>query len=407
MRTATSHIVVDLGFGDSGKGFLVDSICSKMKERCLVVRYTGGPQAGHTVCRDGKRHVFSSFGSGTLQGVPSFFGPETLVYPPNLMREYRTLKRINGGAPVKLYIDPRAKVIAPSDVAICRAVGAVQGRGGTCGLGVGVAMARHERTPYRVCAGALAHEGLLNEKIRRVEQTWAPLEIVARANGSPGNGGDIMDAYHSDISGHMADFKDSLESLRGTDDIQVMPFDMVNGAVRPRRIVFEGAQGVMLDRDFGIFPDVTYGHTTSRNAWALLREMRAVGPVYVHYVHRCYTTRHGNGWMPGEWTSPGVLSVDPEKAYDNMEWVRKNTPLSDFVDRTNLTNSWQGPFRVGEIDWDLVRAAIDYDKSFHPGPVPLKLEITCSGHRPGWKPPSGAEDMLGVWEVALAAPLQK
>jgi adenylosuccinate synthase len=67
------HAVIDLGFGDGGKGVAVDNICVNCDAVPLVIRFSGGQQCGHTVMPDAEtKHVFSSFGSGTFVGAPTF-----------------------------------------------------------------------------------------------------------------------------------------------------------------------------------------------------------------------------------------------------------------------------------------------------------------------------------------------
>ena len=69
-----SHsIVIGLGFGDEGKGITTSYLCKKLEGTKIVVRFNGGHQAGHTVVFNGKRHIFSSWGSGTLQGIPTYW----------------------------------------------------------------------------------------------------------------------------------------------------------------------------------------------------------------------------------------------------------------------------------------------------------------------------------------------
>src|SRR6059058_3818313 len=80
-------VTVGLGFGDEGKGAAVDFLC---RRHCadLVVRYSGGSQAGHNVqLPDGRHHTFSQFGAGTLAGVPTYLGPRVILHPTALARE--------------------------------------------------------------------------------------------------------------------------------------------------------------------------------------------------------------------------------------------------------------------------------------------------------------------------------
>jgi adenylosuccinate synthase len=375
MTLIRAQIVVDLGFGDSGKGLVVDSLCEKAS-RPLVVRYTGGPQAGHTVVRDGKRHVFSSFGSGTLQGVPSFFGPETLIYPPNLWREYKKLKDLNGSVPVTLYIDPRAKVITPADVAIGRVREMVK-RHGSCGLGVGTAMRRHETTPLQTPAGALSHHRLFSHKLESVI-TWAEGEAGAMRSYDW-----VEDAFREELENNLRDWAECYGSFQSAKGIKIMSLPDAIQAEKAHVLVFEGAQGVMLDRDLGFFPNVTYGNTTSKHAWSILKDLAVPVHTDVTYVHRCYTTRHGAGWMPNEWSQEDV----------DMKLDSKETK------ETNVTNQWQGEFRYGDLDLDLIKAAMRYDQSFHAGGCSESFVFTCVDQRPGFHLPVDDVRGWGIFDV--------
>ena len=86
-----SHIVMGLGYGDEGKGITTDYLASTLKNP-IVVRYSGGQQAGHTVIVDGIKHIHSNFCSGSLRDVPSYFSEHTTFYPVTIARELAVLK---------------------------------------------------------------------------------------------------------------------------------------------------------------------------------------------------------------------------------------------------------------------------------------------------------------------------
>lgn len=82
-------VVVDLGFGDAGKGATVDWLCSPQADLdvAAVVRFNGGAQAAHNVVNGERHHTFSQFGSGTLNGIPTFLSKFVLVEPISLARK--------------------------------------------------------------------------------------------------------------------------------------------------------------------------------------------------------------------------------------------------------------------------------------------------------------------------------
>ncbi|MDU0295245.1 adenylosuccinate synthetase, partial [Saccharothrix longispora] len=90
----TGHvIVVGLGFGDEGKGAVVDALCHD-RPTTAVIRFNGGAQAAHNVVADGRHHTFSQYGSGTLAGVPTHLSHHVLVEPIALATETRELEAL-------------------------------------------------------------------------------------------------------------------------------------------------------------------------------------------------------------------------------------------------------------------------------------------------------------------------
>jgi adenylosuccinate synthase len=122
---------------------------------------------------------------------------------------------------------------------------------------------------------------------------------------------------------------------------------------RYEHIIFEGAQGVMLDMDFGFFPNVTRSNTTSKNAMDIIQREHLPLPD-IYYVMRAYLTRHGNGYMPNE------------------------TAELCFEDKTNTSHPWQGKFRQGYHDTELLQHALHVDSVYTGNEVSRKkLVITC------------------------------
>ena len=123
--------------------------------------------------------------------------------------------------------------------------------------------------------------------------------------------------------------------------------------------VFEGSQGIMLDMDHGFFPNVTYANTTCKNAMKYC-DMLGVYPS-MYYVTRCYQTRHGVGYMSNE----------------------SHIDLINNEEEINVTNEFQREFRIGEIDYDQLRYAIDVDSLYHRDiTMDKNLVVTCIDQRP-------------------------
>ena len=174
----TAKIVVGSQFGDEGKGLVTDYLCSlpinnylDNSKRKIVVRFSGGQQAGHNVVIDGISHIHSNFGSGTLRGYASYFSEHCTVYPTTIYRERQVLNTKN--VEPELYIHPLAKVTTPFDVAYARLMDMKNGRGNTCGLGIGVTMRRNLETGYKLYAIDLENVKMLRVKMALISQQYA------------------------------------------------------------------------------------------------------------------------------------------------------------------------------------------------------------------------------------------
>lgn len=132
-------IVVGLGFGDEGKGLTTSFLCSQTKNP-LVVRFNGGHQAGHTVVYKDQRHVFSNFGSGTLQGVPTYWSEFCTFYPVTFLKEFELLSSVVD--PV-IFINPLCPVTTPFDVEDNRVYEETH-QHGSVGVGFGATLQRQQ-----------------------------------------------------------------------------------------------------------------------------------------------------------------------------------------------------------------------------------------------------------------------
>jgi adenylosuccinate synthase len=302
-------IVVDLGFGDCGKGTVVDYLCAT-RDVHTVVRFNGGAQAAHTVVlADGRKHTFAQFGSGTLRpGVRTHLSRFMVVDPLALVTEAEHLVAL--GVPDvwrRLTVDRDALISTPYHRAANRARELARGtdRHGSCGMGVGETMSyalAHPGDAPR--AGDCAEPGVLRRKLAQLR------ERLGREDGDDPPVAACVRAYEG--------FAATVSIVEG------MRFD-------EGPCVFEGAQGVLLDEWHGFHPYTTWSTTTFANADELLGGV----PAFRLGVLRTVTTRHGAGPLPTE--DPGLGITDPH----------------------NPANAWQGPFRVGHFDAPLHRYALD------------------------------------------------
>ena len=335
-----AKIVVGLGFGDEGKGITTDYLAAK-DDSSIVVRYSGGHQAGHTVVSGDTKHTFSSFCSGSLLGKESYISEHCCFYPTYMIREENILKNKVSSLPT-LNIHPLAKMTTPYDIALNHYHEMKKGHG-SVGVGVGVTMKRNEG-PYKIHAIDLKNPKILNQKLKSIESYF--VKELEEASGSQ------MATFHKTLDEEMKYFLRDIRSLK----VNIVGYDYLKSF---KNVIFEGSQGVLLDMDHGVFPNVTYGNTTSKNAISICKQL-GITDVDIYYVTRCYTTRHGNGWMP-----------------NNDPIILKN------VDESNVYNEWQGEFKTGEIDFSLLQYAIDCDDIYSSG-FDKNLVVTCLDQREGF-----------------------
>ncbi|MEM8583487.1 MAG: adenylosuccinate synthetase [Bacteroidota bacterium] len=348
----TAQIVIGLGFGDEGKGMLTDYLCRKA-ERPLVVRFSGGHQAGHTVASpDGRLHVFSNFGAGTLASAPTFWSRYCTFHPIGYANELAALEAM--GLSPKLYVDGLAPVTTPFDLLYNRAR-EERDRHGSCGLGFGATIARHEG-PHKVHVMDLLDDFVLAKKLKSVFLYYdAKLRIKFN---------------ELELNRWMNDFREALKVVRSKLHISSERAFFQTRSSEFSHLIFEGSQGILLDQEFGYFPHVTRAYTSSRNALELLDRIRKSIPknpskelarealikAEVHYITRAYQTRHGNG----------PLSQELKSGLD-----LKPTPYE-----TNQTNDWQGPQRRSLLDLDQLRYAVQCDAHYSAG-LDRYLTVSC------------------------------
>ncbi len=314
------YIVVDLGYGDAGKGTVVDWLCSRGGAEPVraVIRFNGGAQAGHNVItEDGRHHTFAQFGSGTFTpGVRTHLSRFMLVDPLALAAEAAHLAAV--GVPDaldRLTVDAGALLTTPYHAAANRARELARGRArhGSCGMGIGETARyalRHPADAPR--AGDCRDPRCLGQKLTTLRDR---LTAEVGPLGAP---------PAADVGAACRGFARRVR-LTGAGYLARL--------LREGPVVFEGAQGVLLDEWHGFHPYTTWSTTTFGNAATLLAEAgqtaRRIG------VLRCYQTRHGPGpFVTGD-------------------------PSLELPEGHNAYGTWQGEFRIGHLDAVALRYALE------------------------------------------------
>lgn len=344
-------LTVDLGFGDAGKGSIVDYLV-RAHDAHTVIRFNGGAQAGHRVVvqlDDGstREHVFSQFGSGTLAGAATHLSRFLLLDPLAMLAEAEHLRQLVtttvDGSSKRTALDPfaqttvdgRALVVTPYHQAINRLREVARGdaRHGSCGMGIGETM-----------VDWLAHgeQVLFAEDLLQIDQLRTKLAFLRKINQAKLDTFkatlphcqvvvDEVALLYEDEAWLLAAYADFIQVA------QIVPASYNTALLQhPGTVVFEAAQGVLLDEWRGFHPYTTWSTTTLANADQLLCEAGYVGEIKRIGITRAYSTRHGAG-----------------------PFVTEDAALSaQLPDACNGHGPWQQHFRVGWLDLVLLRYAL-------------------------------------------------
>jgi adenylosuccinate synthase len=275
-----SHtIIMGAQWGDEGKGKIVDMLAANAD---VVVRFSGGANAGHTIIVNGKKHVLHLIPSGILQPhAINLLGGGCVVDPHALLAEMATLNAagISTGAE-RLVLAENAHIVTPYHQMIDKLSG---GRVGTTGRGIGPAYADkalrigvrlsdlRDGTAAAAIHAQYAHHGALARTLYDFHDVPAPDVVMAQLHDAAAR-----------LSGHIHDLVPHL----------------LDADAREAKVLYEGAQGALLDVDHGTYPYVTSSNTNIAGAAAGLG-------VLTHFdrriaVLKAYTTRVGNGPFPTE-----------------------------------------------------------------------------------------------------------
>jgi len=282
--SAKNWVVVGCQWGDEGKGKIVDWFTEQMR---YVVRFQGGHNAGHTLVIDGKKTVLHLIPSGILhEGVECLIGNGVVVSLPDLVEEMQLLEL--SGVPVaeRLKVSFSCPVILPTHIALDQAREAdLNGtKIGTTGRGIGPCYEdKAARRGIRLVD--LADDDKLREKVRKLVD-YHNFLLVQRYGQEAWDADDICDVLLQDyerIESMLADVGEILHAAREAGE----------------SVLFEGAQGSLLDIDHGTYPFVTSSTTTAGGA----ASGAGVGPCHLDRVvgiAKAYTTRVGEGPFPTE-----------------------------------------------------------------------------------------------------------
>ena len=284
-------VVVGTQWGDEGKGKVVDWLTDHAQG---VVRFQGGHNAGHTLVIHGRKTALQLVPSGVMrEGVACYIGNGVVVDAVHLLSEIQRLESIGVEVRSRLFISDSCALILPFHAEVDRAREALResggtGRIGTTGKGIGP-----------------AYEDKVARRALRIQDLRHPQRFAQRLT-------ELLALHNAALSGYLGsramEFQPIYErAMQVADELRPMFADvgyaLHQSQLRGERLLFEGAQGTLLDIDHGTYPYVTSSNCVAGHAAA----GSGVGPQMLHYrlgITKAYTTRVGGGPFPTE------LSID-------------------------------------------------------------------------------------------------
>jgi len=277
-------VVLGTQWGDEGKGKIVDLLTD---QAAAVARFQGGHNAGHTLVIDGEKTVLHLIPSGILrENVMCLIGNGVVLSPEALLKEIKGLEDANVPVRERLRLSPACPLILPCHVALDQAREVARGNAkiGTTGRGIGPAY-----------EDKVARRGLRLADLMDAELFAQKLKEVLEYHNFM-----LQNYYNAEPVDYDTVLADTLamgEQLRPmVADVTAMLHDLRKSG---EHIMFEGAQGSLLDIDHGTYPYVTSSNTTAGG----VSTGSGFGPLYLDYVlgiTKAYTTRVGSGPFPTE-----------------------------------------------------------------------------------------------------------
>ncbi|HLL19246.1 MAG TPA: adenylosuccinate synthase [Rubrivivax sp.] len=289
-------VVVGTQWGDEGKGKIVDWMTDHAQG---VVRFQGGHNAGHTLVIAGRKTALQLIPSGVMrEGVACYIGNGVVVDPAHLLVEMARIEALNIDVRSRLFISESCPLILPFHVELDRAREARReasgsGKIGTTGKGIGP-----------------AYEDKVARRALRVQDLKHPQRFEAKLR-------ELIELHNAELTHVLGaaalDWRPMLDAaLQAGEQVKPLMADvgyrLHNAHLAGHNLLFEGAQGTLLDIDHGTYPFVTSSNCVAGNAAA----GSGVGPGMLHYVlgiTKAYTTRVGGGPFPTELDIEAVGTV--------------------------------------------------------------------------------------------------
>lgn len=355
-----AHVVIGMNYGDEGKGHITNYFSDA---QTLNVRFNGGAQAAHAVTlSNGLEHVFHHFGAGSLRGGRTLLARKFIVNPIVFMKELKEL--LDKTTMRETFIDPRCMVTTFYDILMNLYSLKQRNAKDSVGVGINETVERNQYDEISLNVRQLKEftTDHLIKKIRQIENEWLPF----RLNQLDFDEADFRrfgtDYMTADIETRFVEFSKWLidHSVVWNDSDLI---DKYLAKEEERSVVFEGAQGMLLDqRRKEYHPFLTRSNTGIKNVDYIMRDMKTEVDLTVMLTTRAYLTRHGDGPIFNEITT-GM----------------------DFDDMTNPENDSQGAMRYGTLNYEwYLKALAETDTYMYENNMNGKVgvAVTCLDQLP-------------------------
>lgn len=355
------YIITDLVYGDTGKGSTVNFIAKTLKpysstKKIIVIRSGGGHQVGHTVKSGDRLHNFHNFGCGSFENIPTYYADSTTMNWEHLYAEWIELDEKFKCNPINYY-HPDTAVTTVFDIMYNRWLEDCRNghRHGSVGLGFGATLERNEKVVYNVFQSLSFSADFLKEKYISIKNYYL-------TKGLPE---DIVNDI--DIDAEI----DYLIGIRNLNAVKKFINVSYGEILKEYNVcIFEGHQGVLLDKSHGIFPHVTRSYTTCRSALTFIDNYKKffqskIKKIFLYDISRIYHTRHGAG--PFEIYPITLINTEHE---------------------SNHMNLYQKEFKISAFQPQLFSTAVNIQKSeserFSQYEFTRTLIFTCFDQLPGY-----------------------
>lgn len=340
MSNLKNQIVLGASYGNEGKGLVVDYL-SNNDPNSITVRFSGN-QSYHNVNylnpSSGYSIKYGHYGAGSGRGISTYISKYAVFNPLSAFEEAKIVgaycKLVNIPMPT-LYIDSMCPIVTVHDVR--KNIGnSNYGPTSTSATGYGTTMQRHFETPYKIHAIDLLDKNILTLKVATVSKFY---------NDSSSTSLEYLDKLFAFYPIKIVNEKEFFDEMSAT-----------------HSFIFEGTHGLNLDMEFGEFPHVTRGYTTSKNAMKLIEDNYLNRETSVIYVTRIYNQRLGsNGYMA---TGGAEVCISPKGL--------------EFEPEENKSHKYLGKMKFGPINIDQMKRAIQWDRNFSHNVKERKMVVTCA-----------------------------